>query len=70
MNRKTKKKWKQRIYGYIFDMVKGEEQKTAAIIANEIEVFTMDLATQIGELEDTVIKQKNKIKRLEQEKVK
>jgi len=65
MNRKTKKKWKQRIFGYLFEMKQGEEQKVAATIANDIEIYVMDLNTQMGEQEDFIMGLKNQIKKLQ-----
>ena len=65
MRRKTKRKLRQKFYSYIFNMKKGEENKIASRIADDVEYYVLDLNTQIGELDDYVVKLKNQIKRLE-----
>ena len=62
-----KRKLKEKIYSYIFNMKQGEENRVACRIADDIEIYVLDLNTQIGELDDYIVKLKNQIKRLQKQ---
>jgi len=48
-------------------MKQGEENRVACRIADDIEIYVLDLNTQIGELDDYIVKLKNQIKRLQKQ---
>lgn len=67
MNQGCKKKWKQRIYSYIYEMKKGQEGSISARIVSDIEIYVFGLSVQIADLEKNILNQEKTILELKRE---
>lgn len=67
MNQGCKKKWKGRIYSYLYDMKTGEEQKVSAMIVADIEIYVLELSIQIAESEKNILVKEKEVMELKKE---
>ena len=67
MNQGCKKKWKERIYSYLYDMKAGEEQKVSAMIVKDIEIYVLELSIQIAEMEKNILEKEKEVLKLKRE---